>query len=70
VDPDSTEAKEYSAKVSGMINDYLTQYPELLDGELNGANNALNEAREKQLSAEIEYATSARSSKELDQMYE
>lgn len=68
--PQSEEAKKAAAEVSGIVSKYLEMYPTVGDGDVASAEKALQEAKEKQFSAELDYASQAQTSKQLDAMYE
>ena len=69
-DPRSQKAKDAAAEVSEIVADYLEMYPTVVSGELDTAEKAVQDAKDKQFSAELDYAATAQTAEQLDAMYE
>ena len=69
-DPQSQKAKDAAAEVSEIVADYLEMYPTVVSSELDTAEKAVQDAKDKQFSAELDYAATAQTAGQLDAMYE
>ena len=62
--------EDEAVEVAKVIENYLATTPAVVSGELETAAEAIKQYEQQKLGAEIDYAKTAKSSDELDQMYE